>query len=232
MSNKHDLRRLVRSLLEAAVAGNTAASRGLALYRLQRGAGVDYVLYNPENFAKEIENTNGEKNLSLHDIEEFDPSNIIIGCLGVTLHGGKCWDAAEVGMSAAEKGYGPLMYELAMSDYGVMMSDRISTSASARKVWQKYDQRADVKKLPFDDISDPKTPPKEDDCKILPDYEDDEVPYLNQAYAGKGDSSGKEVLMRNHQEFIYQMQKKFYLRSDVEKALLTLGEMYFSIRYE
>lgn len=230
MSNKHDLRRLVRSLLEAAVVGKAAASRGLALYVRKSSTMRGYILYSPENFAKKVENINNAELLTIHYASP-DILNIVVGFITVMPHKGECWNAAEVRLSAAEKGYGPLMYELVMSDYGVMMSDHgAGTSDSARKVWQKYDQRSDVKKLPFDDEDHPKTPPKEDDCKILSD-DDDEIDYLNQAYAGQGDSSGKELMIQNHEAFINEMQEKDYSRSDVEKALKEMADSYFNERY-
>jgi hypothetical protein len=146
-------------------------------------------------------------------------------------HKGDCWDAAEIKFSAAQKGYGPLMYELAMSDFGKIMSDHgAGSSGSARGVWQKYDQRADVKKLPFDDVKNPKTPPKNDDCKLIPDVDGD-VAYLNQAYAGKGDVSGKQTLMRAHQALVGQMQADGYKPGDVELALRMMGDEYFGHRY-
>lgn len=234
MSNKRDLRRLIRNLLEAAVVSKTAASQGLALYRKQTSNNVEYVLYDPEVFTREIKTIQDDYNgnaVGSDVLGSIDPSNIIVGYLNVKPHNGDCWDAAEVKFSAAQKGYGPLMYELAMSDYGKLMSDHgAGTSASARNVWQKYNQRSDIKKLPFDDVKNPKTPPKGDDCKLLPDFDGD-IAYLNQAYAGQGDASGKEALMHNHQTFIKDIVAKGYKAADVELAVRMLGDEYFGGRY-
>jgi len=219
------LRRIVRCLLEAAVAGQAAASQGLALLRKQNSKGVEYVLYNPTALARVSKGVPGD------ELTGLDPTGVIVGYLDVRPHNGDCWDAAEVKFSAAEKGYGPLMYELAMGDFGKIMSDHgAGSSASARGVWQKYDQRSDVKKLPFDDVKNPKTPPKNDDCKIIPDVDGD-IAYLNQAYAGKGDVSGKDALMSAHRAFVKQMESNGYKAGDVELAIRMMGDEYFGHRY-
>ena len=233
--DERDLRRLVRKLLEAAVVGQTAAGQGLALLRKQKGNGIEYVLYDPKLLAKHVFDTgikNGKGTPFDEIVSSFNSIEIIYGYLDVRSHNGDCWDAGEIKFSAAQKGYGPLMYELAMTDFGKIMSDHgAGTSTSARSVWQKYDQRVDVKKFPFDDVKNPKTPPKTDDCKILPDA-DGEIAYLNQAYAGKGDASGKEVMMRAHQAFVGQMTAEGFKVADVELALRMMGDEYFGRRYK
>ena len=52
----------------------------------------------------------------------------------------------------SERGYGPLLYELAMTyvyPKGITMSDDSSTSEDAMNVWEKFMGRADVKKMPI-----------------------------------------------------------------------------------
>ena len=52
----------------------------------------------------------------------------------------------------AEKGYGPLLYELVMTyvyPKGITMSDDSSTSADAMNVWEKFASRSDVQKKPI-----------------------------------------------------------------------------------
>jgi hypothetical protein len=88
------------------------------------------------------------------------------------------WGATEVINSAARLGYGPLLYDIVMSREGRIMSDRGFVSSSALRVWKYYrDRRPDVKKLPLDDVKDPKTPTPEDDA-----YMNDDDESLNNAY--------------------------------------------------
>ena len=220
------LRKYVRKLLEAAVVGQAAAGQGLALFRTNKSNNVEYILYDPKAFFEKAQG------LPADELSGIDPSDVVYGYLNAKPHQGDCWNAAEIKFSAARKGYGPLLYELAMSDFGKIMSDHgAGSSQSARSVWQKYAQRSDVKKLPFDDQKNPKTPPKDDDCKMIPDF-DGSVAYLNSAYAGSGDVSGKEAMMNAHQSFVKQMEGANVKKADVELALRLMGDEYFGKRYQ
>ena len=101
-----------------------------------------------------------------------------------------CNGAKEVVHSAAKSGYGPLMYDIAMSvSNGGIVSDRMSVSDDAMGVWDYYmNNRSDVEAHPLDDAEDPKTPPPGDDCGFHhPDFGDDEnldLMSLNHSYTG------------------------------------------------
>ena len=84
---------------------------------------------------------------------------------------GPCLDSFQVQLSAAEKGYGPIMYDMAMAlsqELGhLLTADRIDISPLARNIWDFYENgRADVQSSPFDDIDNPKTPDPNDDCQL------------------------------------------------------------------
>jgi hypothetical protein len=63
-----------------------------------------------------------------------------------------CSDAYKIKYVTATKGWGALLYELALEGAGPngLIADRDSTSASAVNVWNIYMQRTDVKKVPLD----------------------------------------------------------------------------------
>ena len=67
---------------------------------------------------------------------------------------GECLGAWEVFSSGATRGFGPLLYELALEwasqRGGGLMSDRMSVSDYAMAVWGKYDSRGDVKSAQLD----------------------------------------------------------------------------------
>jgi len=71
--------------------------------------------------------------------------------------------------SEATKGYGPLLYDLAIEiagNHGVT-ADRGSVSSDASNVWEYYyKNRNDITKKPLDDEDDPKTTPVEDDANF------------------------------------------------------------------
>jgi len=71
---------------------------------------------------------------------------------------GAPYGAHHVIASAAASGYGPLIYDIAMVHHGKLYADRGSVSKTAKKVWSYYhNNRPDVKKLPIDNIYEPKT---------------------------------------------------------------------------
>jgi len=171
--------------------------------------------------------------LTSGDIETSDITKAIVGFISVLPHQGKCWNAGEVKLSAAQKGYGPLMYQFAMSDFtGGLFPDRGSTSSAARVVWQKYGQRADVVKKKFDDEKNPKTPDPADDCSMARGTTmDGDEAYLNQAYDAPGDASGRSGFMTKHKEFLASMAAKKIQSGVVESTIENLGDEYFGGRY-
>lgn len=205
------IRLIIRHLLEAAVASKQAAGQNLALLRRNSGKYIQYILYDPQELENEF---------TMYEKGAGDEAKVIYGFLEVRPHDGECWNAAEIAASAAKKGYGPLMYELAMSDFeNGLMPDRSTTSPAARKVWQVYTQRSDVSKFPLDDKRNPKTPPKIDDCSIVPDVDGD-IAYLNQAYVGRGDTDGKSILLKKpqdggnqHYQWVWQKGERHYSRN-------------------
>jgi len=220
------LREVIRRILiEAAATTQTAGSAGLALMRANDGHGRNtYVLYVPSII---------EQMLVSGDIGYEDIAKGIVGYISVQPHQGGCWNAGEVKLSAAQKGYGPLMYQIAMTDFaGGLFPDRGSTSMAARAVWQKYVQRGDVEKKPFDDIKNPKTPDKADDCPLASGTSlSDETAFLNQAYDAPGDASGRSNLMAAHNQFLTNMAAKGFQKNVVETMIENVGDEYFSARY-
>lgn len=220
------LREVIRNILvEAAMTTANASNSGLALMRATDKQGRNtYILYEPSIVEQMI--TSG-------DIRYDQIAKGIVGYISVRPHQGECWNAGEVKLSAAQKGYGPLMYQIAMTDFaGGLFPDRGSTSTAARTVWQKYVQRGDVEKMPFDDVKNPKTPDPADDCSLASGTSlNDETAFLNQAYDAPGDASGRSNLMAAHAQFIANMEAKGFKKNVVESTIENVGDEYFSARY-
>ena len=220
------LRKYVRAVLvEVMKTTQDAAGSNLALMRVTDGQGKNtYVLYVPSAV---------EQMLVSGDIKHENISRAIVGFMYVQPHQGEAWNAGEVKLSAAQKGYGPLMYQYAMSDFaGGLFPDRGSTSQKARVVWQRYNQDSSVEKKPFDDPKNPKTPEPIDDMVAArgTTYDGDEA-YLNQAYDAPGDASGRSSLMAAHQQFLTAMAAKKFTKNVVESMIENIGDEYFSMRY-
>ena len=119
---------------------------------------------------------------SFVDVVKFD--NSIIGMIELaSCHGDvPSYGAYEVKYAAANQGYGPLLYDIAMSEYGAIISDRDGeVSNFARKIWKYYfTSRPDVLKLHLDDYENPQTPDRDDDGQIYDPATSEN--YLNYAY--------------------------------------------------
>jgi hypothetical protein len=220
--NKNHLRQLIRTILEAAFSNDQAASKGLALMIKQIKNGLtEYTLYDPKALRNFLA-------MNIEQVWNKAAAKSIIGTIVVSRHYSECWDGGEVVASAAESGYGPMMYELAMQDYpGGLFSDRDSVSNAAKNVWKKFDQRTDVEKLPFDDIRNPKTPPKEDDCKVKKGIEND---YLNQSFKTHS-SSNLSSLLAAHEAFLAEAEDNGLVSEEVQTTISDLSDTYFNTRY-
>lgn len=86
-----------------------------------------------------------------------------------SVDGGTCLGAMVVGSSEAKKGWGPLLYDVAI-EYsskiaGGLIADRNMVSEEAYDVWEYYhDNRDDVEKKQLDDPKNTLTPSQEDNC--------------------------------------------------------------------
>ena len=81
-----------------------------------------------------------------------------------------CGDAWEVIMSHATRGWGPMLYDVAMEwatqNGGGLVSDRSHVSPRAREVWDYYlSNRSDVQGVQLDDLRNTMTPVEEDNCE-------------------------------------------------------------------
>jgi len=90
-----------------------------------------------------------------------------------------CGGAFTVVDSGAAKGWGPLLYDVAMEFAttlgGGLTSGRASVSLRARSVWDYYaEKRADVTGIQMDDMDNTLTPPRDDNCDQTAAYESEE----------------------------------------------------------
>jgi len=90
---------------------------------------------------------------------------------GYGIEYGPCLNAYQVTWSKADKGFGPLLYDVAMeyasADAGGLTCDRVVVSEAAYKVWLFYlKNRPEVKILQLDDLKNTLTPTKKDNCTM------------------------------------------------------------------
>lgn len=157
------MKRLIR---EAAVTASDAQGRGLGLCITSQSPKM-YILYDAGAVYEEIS--------SSPDSSVADLGAYMMGV--VTLkqkRKGRQWNASEIELTAAEQGYGPLVYDVAMAFEGGLVPDRERVSGSAAGVWDFYRaRRPDVKTKPLDDEGHPHTRPKIDDTETMHDPDGD-----------------------------------------------------------
>ena len=118
---------------------------------------------------------------------------------------GQCNNAAEVYMSAAKEGYGPFMYDIAMtyakkSGKNQITSDRFSVDPSAENVWKGMSKRSDVESHPFVDFKNPENKDDPSACKLHAP----ERSSLNASYKKKSEIN-PAVLEKNNEDTIKQL---------------------------
>jgi len=184
-SMEKNLRQFIEEMIqkeldESAILSSTALDQGLAIYLSEEGGVTTIMLYDPKSYGTD---------------------HIIRGMIEIEKNF-KC-KAWTIVTSSAEKGYGPLMYDIAFSFAGNdgMMSSRASVSDAARKIWNfNYTTRKD-------DFEIIRLPP---DCKFI--GRDSQEP-LNYKYVLKHrvDYSG---FLRAHEQFLDSLhtneQKRFF----------------------
>ena len=137
---------------------------------------------------------------------------------------GNAYDTKMVGSSAARKGYGPLIYDIAMAQAGGIMPDRRSVSDDAHRVWDYYQKnRGDVEAKQIDDMWDPKTPTEVDDALMAKGEPEDSS--LNQAYFIKNFPQVSN-LQANHQALL-----DTYAVSDVDPGFAMAADQFFLEKY-
>ena len=214
-------------LVEAAVKSSQAAQQGLGLIVSDSGRTKALVLFNVKAAAEAVANASNagvtEQDKIMDALEKT-----VVGYINLISPGDEPqWGAHKVTAAAAEKGYGPLMYDIAMSMFGPITSDRHSVSPSAERIWSYYAKsRSDVEKLPFDDIDDPKTPNPKDDAKI---YKDKPHSPLNAAYEGA--EVNTSTLQKNAAKWIAWASKGNIPVSTIQKAIKYAGSGFFRQKY-
>ncbi len=196
------LKETIRFLVaEAAIPVASAIQAGYAIYIQESGSTTRFVLYDPKYYKDLLEN----------DIDAAtEDSNGIVAYF--QLIGGppdSCAGAAEVAVSSARKGFGPLMYDICMVYSSTpIMPDRSSVSSSAASVWKYYEKRSDVEKIQLDN----------NDCKLSDD------PWLNFAYKPKFQVN-YTPLIQSHKQFVSSLDPA--TAKTFEQHLPSMGISFF-----
>lgn len=169
------LREFIRCVIaEVAVTLSQASSDGLALYVASKGSKRMYVLYDP-NALYDAAMNDDVSDAWVRLVKKYIRAMVIAGDKS-----NRGWHAATISAAAATSGFGPLLYDIVMSEEGGLMPDRRGVSRSAQAVWKYYrNSRGDITAKPLDDINAPKTPDPIDDSWL---HKGGEGNPLNYAY--------------------------------------------------
>lgn len=219
MNPKRILKEYVSLCLSEAAINSAAASKaGLGVIINKSGNKNSIVLFDVKKAAMaikaDIKNTNYQSIL--------EPA--IVGFITLTpAERGPQYGALSVKAVASIKGYGPLLYDLAMTTFGKIAPDRMKVSPSAQNVWGYYSKnRNDVEKLPFDDIKNPQTPDKNDDAYMHPGGT---TSPLNAAYTGADVNISS--LQKNAQKLFSWSEGNQLNVNDISQALEFAGHSFY-----
>lgn len=247
ITNKIILEKFIQEIIktelnqEGSISSNRASNNSIALYEIKGSTwGDEFILININNLDEISEEI---INMSKKD---FDSSNIstiipwiigsvnIIGSIGIKKNT-DC-NAYYVKYVFAEKGYGPLLYDIAMesatSEGSGLMADREYVKPAAINVWKYYYfNRNDVEKIFLPD-----------DCKFASDTKDEnEEKILNSKYfiSNPQNISG---LKGNFGEFITFMRIAFrkaapygkieQATKNLKKAIIEKAHRSFEGKYD
>lgn len=188
----------------------------LGVVKTGAGLSVSYVLIDTSallSFYKTLDPENPD--IKKKDLIE---NNIVVSAIRIAENTeelkseyGACMDASHVKVSAVNKnlkgkGYGRLLYKIIMSEHPEGLTpDRDFVSSTALKAWDKMSSDLKTKTIKdpesgkiygqFDDIKNPKTATREDDCVVHPEYDGNP---LNKAYVYSGENTDT-YLMKAHE---------------------------------
>jgi len=234
MMGESVVRKLVREMLlrESQSPTARAAAQGMAICTVGDPKIQAYVLvYDPKLLVRYVTDVSSD-GIPVDDVVEdsIDVNPVVRS--GVTIfheYDGSCYGKGIVRKAASVpgSGMGPAAYEAAMWYADGLTSDRQETSRLAGSVWFRYKQRADAGELDalrFDDVSDPQTPPPEDDCALQ------DRDWLNYSYRLKSKPPGLDELEKNHKAVLPIIKKKKYPVDKLPWKLRQLFMMLFDER--
>lgn len=208
-------------LLEASVDLTALASQGLALYTGDDGTTKDFVLYKPQPLLELVQKA--PDILSKKELLSKYASTIVVGFLQITNEKVSSCGAWTVVYSSAQKGYGPVLYDIAMSDISpdYLSSDRNKVSPLARNVWDYYlNNRSSEFNI--------RNMPEEEQCQFADDYELGKNKSLNVAFAIKNKLNPSGLVQANNQVLQTIQRTNPTLARQVETLFVGLGFRFYS----
>jgi hypothetical protein len=202
---------------ELAVSVEQASHEGLALFVENNPRESTMILYKPGKFREACsiayKGNSNIKNL-IHDLQP------IVG--SVTFFKNTKCKTWEVSSMAAEKGYGPLMYDIVFSYVGEegLMSDRASLQPQAKNIW-RYNSTIRRNDFDIEELTNP-------GCFYRGKHSEE---FLNYKFVIKNPINVVGLETKHVQTM--NMLEDYYKNSDfnIEEFLQNLSDAYWAIKY-
>lgn len=233
----------LRSLIEALIKESGENGEGLAISVKKSSDEIICTVYNPQETVNSIKQILQASDKQADDVKyelEYTLGNFVKGFLIIRKPEHQCNDAWEIKMIAGE---GRVMYSLAysLSPTGKIMPDRSAVSKTARAAWNKVGASGKVAHKDLDDVNNPKTAPKQDDCDVWGDS-NNENGILDRAYQLKSNPVNVKSLHANHEKFIKWFENAISEsdygfdieidEKDVEQIFSSARDSFFSSSYK
>jgi len=176
-----------------------ASKQKLALFEFTKDNKQNFFLYRPDKLIKELSDyvlSNQYETIETRalrlKIAGILLGEALLGTIKISKKSGMCHDASVVNISAVDEGYGPMLYDIAMtmSPSGKIMSDRLSISNLASNYYKQLHKRSDIKAEPFED---PLTSSGEGACARWSDEYPD-MEHLDYAFSRTSDFDATQLL--------------------------------------
>lgn len=192
----------------------------LAVFVEDAGSEKTAILYSPQDVDKLLRQFQDAEEKRKEDyrhywekirLADMSIEGAVRGIIQLRQPSNPCWGAWEVIASAGPGGadIARTVYGLgyALSPSGIIMPDRASVSGAAKAAWARVAGKGGRKVLPLDDITNPKTPDPQDDCRLYTgksrDTDPSKNPQLQNAYSAQGWEKGMlKYLTAAHESFM------------------------------
>jgi hypothetical protein len=177
-------------------------------------SGGTIVLYDANAAVQALRSMSGETTGDM--ARALVAASAVRGCMVLSQPSKRCDGALYVSSVAADKGFGPLLYDFALSSARIMPDRKVVTSA-AQRVWKYYyESRDDVEKVQLSD------------CKKQKDAR--RAPWLDCWYRLKQPISAGSLLAK-HENVVAQLRSELS-QMEVYAALASAGERLFASRFD
>lgn len=219
---ERQLRQLIREELEAG-----SERKAIAVFDNAPTLSACYIAYEIDALEAAIQDSNpaGER---IRDEWHGVIAGVTFGAPAPWI-GGPCNGSWQVKMSASsQKGWGTKVYLAALDHLKTISSDRWSVTPAAEAMWKKLARYGFVEQEQFDDIVDPQTLPKGDDCQVFKKRD----PALDSSWKLTGAiPADVKSLISAGNDHLHALEQKG-LREKAESALYAGFGNLFDERYE